>query len=698
MLVLLLKVRKDKVVERKNNMSKYNLTDILNEYVGGSRHGTINISYRDLQDAMDKIEADGDFVVRELSGPSGDGKVNREFEVVFIGAARGDNKQEEAGFTVYDYKFGFDPASENNFDEVLPFSIGGSNKEAALKIAKYLLGNRVQGYMARDKDILKNFDPKDINDVLFSFESNTDEEGEFKTSMGFNEENVGKDLAKADEVIKIIKMMNPDVRADLLMRIARMGQKKINEGDLVYLNDGDLDFIKSIVARMEYDKDPIEADEFSRLKQILQSTIREMDENRRVKNPVGMGQLYVQPSVQKEVKRQLDAYDKGDIDINDLVQGIEDIIFGHVKAPTDEVMGIDRLGREKPETEPTDLSRAKMKLREDMRRFRNAVKDVSGISDEDKEELARTLARFSLTNFTKSDKGDVFFHDKNTIQQLGKRSKAYADKIGISSNTPYFNSIEYYEKQQFSQVKDFIKNRLQVARLGLKAVMSGAYTDEEVAVYKPLLQDQVAMLMQLDDMDNNALEDLFRRNPSTDKEWQELFRRHPKGNLDKKFKFKTDTDIKSINSKKPNITADDEIDAELGNALANLDRDEDYERLMKAVEKLRDKGKDDEAFSLQRRGERMYGRRRGRDGRYYDEERIDEGFVKQMYTILSDYGSPMEINTYMDSLGNEFRLSPDSKDKYDDFSEDDWVEDFRVYIDDKSLQEHFRRFNIKKYS
>ena len=579
-------------------MSKYNLTDILNEYVGGSRHGTINISYRDLQDAMDKIEADGDFVVRELSGPSGDGKVNREFEVVFIGAARGDNKQEEAGFTVYDYKFGFDPASENNFDEVLPFSIGGNNKEAALKIAKYLLGNRVQGYMANDKEILRNFDPKDINDVLFSFESNTDEDGEFKTSMGFNEDmppkgtdKITKDLVKADEVIKMIKMMNPDVKTDLLMRIARMGQK------------------------------------------------------------------------------------------------LEDV---------DEVMGIDRLGREKPETEPTDLSRAKMKLREDMRRFRNAVKDVSGISDEDKEELARTLARFSLTNFKQSDKGDVFFHDENTIQQLGKRSKAYADKIGISSNTPYYNSIEYYEKQQFSQVKDFIKNRLQVARLGLKAVMSGAYTDEEVAVYKPLLQDQVAMLMKLDDMDNNALEDLFRRNPSTDKEWQELFRRHPKGNLDKQFKFKTDTDIKSINSKKPNITADDEIDAELGNALANLDRDEDYERLMKAVEKLRDKGKDDEAFALQRRGDRMYGR--GRDGRYYDEERIDEGFVKQMYTILSDYGSPMEINTYMDSLGNEFRLSPDSKDKYDDFSEDDWVEDFRVYVDDKSLQEHFRRFNIKKYS
>jgi len=206
-------------------MSKYNLTDILNEYVGGSRHGTINISYRDLQDAMDQVEANGDFIVRELPGPSGDGKTNREFEVVFIGGVKGDNKQEELGFTVYDYKFGFDPASQNNFDEVLPFSIGGSNKEAALKIAKYLLGNRVQGYMAKDKEILRNFDPKDLNDVLF------------KGSGGRIDENIPpsrddkmmKDLAKADEVIKMIKMMNPDVREDLLIRIARMGQGRMDE-------------------------------------------------------------------------------------------------------------------------------------------------------------------------------------------------------------------------------------------------------------------------------------------------------------------------------------------------------------------------------------------------------------------------------------------------------------------------------------
>ena len=64
------------------------------------------------------------------------------------------------------------------------------------------------------------------------------------------------------------------------------------------------------------------------------------------------------------------------------------------------------------------------------------------------------LYKFNGENFVKLPQN---FHDENTIQQLGKRSKAYADKIVISSNTPYFNSIEYYEKQQFSQVKDFIK-------------------------------------------------------------------------------------------------------------------------------------------------------------------------------------------------------------------------------------------------
>ena len=98
----------------------------------------------------------------------------------------GGNKQER-GFTVYDYKFGFDPGSEDKFMNEYPFSVGGND----LKLAMELI----------------------------------DGVEEYKFEENINEENVIKDLAQADEVIKMIKMMNPDVRQDLLMRIARMGQK-----------------------------------------------------------------------------------------------------------------------------------------------------------------------------------------------------------------------------------------------------------------------------------------------------------------------------------------------------------------------------------------------------------------------------------------------------------------------------------------
>ena len=61
----------------------------------------------------------------------------------------------------------------------------------------------------------------------------------------------------------------------------------------------------------------------------------DLKRNRLVKdNPEGMGQLKdVQPAVQREVKFHLDANDKGNIDVDDMIQAIEDIIFGDVKAP-----------------------------------------------------------------------------------------------------------------------------------------------------------------------------------------------------------------------------------------------------------------------------------------------------------------------------------------------------------------------------
>ena len=278
-------------------MSKYNLQDILNEYVGGSRHGTIKISYRDLVDAMDTIEKQGDFIVRELPGPSGDGKTNREFEVVYIGNARRKGK-EEGGFTVYDYKFGFDPGDEMHFDEEYEFSIGGNNKRNALILARDLLGPAVKGYFGDDQKIVNSYTPQMANDVIMSLDRNMDDEGEMtdyaadveidsideaNTSKLTDEEkkelkfhldqfkkgNIDREdimnvldqfgLTEMDdprvnpdyneeeeEIIKNIERMNPEVKKKFLRKLADMGKGKLDEGDL-FSSEFDRQELKTII-------------------------------------------------------------------------------------------------------------------------------------------------------------------------------------------------------------------------------------------------------------------------------------------------------------------------------------------------------------------------------------------------------------------------------------------------------------------
>ena len=115
-------------------MSKYNLSDILNEYIGGGRIGTLRTTAKHIIDKMDELEEEGEVVVRELQGPSGDGKVNMEFEVVDREfAVPGGNKQER-GFTVYDYKFGFVPRDPVHVDVEYDYSIGGNDIRLAMDL------------------------------------------------------------------------------------------------------------------------------------------------------------------------------------------------------------------------------------------------------------------------------------------------------------------------------------------------------------------------------------------------------------------------------------------------------------------------------------------------------------------------------------------------------------------------------------
>ena len=132
-------------------MSKYQLTDLLNEITGTGRIGTYIDTYRGLVNKIDDLKEKG-IRVKEL-GMSGDGKTPFEFEVY-----PGDKDE---AFSVYPYKF--DP-SEGDDMEIHRFSIGG--KPVAIRAAKELLGDGAMSN-AEVKDGLKYLD--DAGDDTSSF-------------------------------------------------------------------------------------------------------------------------------------------------------------------------------------------------------------------------------------------------------------------------------------------------------------------------------------------------------------------------------------------------------------------------------------------------------------------------------------------------------------------------------------------------
>ena len=62
-----------------------------------------------------------------------------------------------------------------------------------------------------------------------------------------------------------------------------------------------------------------------------------------------------------------------------------------------------------------------------------------------------------------------------------------------------------------------------------------------------------------------------------------------------------------------------------------------------------------------------------------------------MEELLADYGSEQEIAKYIEALNND----PDQY-AYTDFSDDDFIEDFREYLNHNSLDESISHF--KKYA
>jgi len=78
--------------------------------------------------------------------------------------------------------------------------------------------------------------------------------------------------------------------------------------------------------------------------------------------------------------------------------------------------------------------------------------------------------------------------------------------------------------------------------------------------------------------------------------------------------------------------------------------------------------------------------------KYLNEKEDQHG---NLFQALANLGSEMEIQQYLDSVSRDMLRTPGQND-YKGWTEDDYIEDFKNYIADKALQEHFGRF-LKDY-
>tara|TARA_R110000803_G_scaffold64319_3_gene125308 strand:+ start:284 stop:778 length:495 start_codon:yes stop_codon:yes gene_type:complete len=161
-------------------MSKYNLIDIhediLKESMG--RGGTITDSFYNIANIADELDGNNEgkdtypIEVKRL-GPSGDDKVTEEIVIRF-----GEGSKDY--FSIYDYKFGEDPTSEDNYQKEYPFSIGiPTGGKDSLRYAMKL-GFKVDGMPKSDdemgddekEDFYLNIDSvdDDMNEVKAHFD------------------------------------------------------------------------------------------------------------------------------------------------------------------------------------------------------------------------------------------------------------------------------------------------------------------------------------------------------------------------------------------------------------------------------------------------------------------------------------------------------------------------------------------------
>ena len=143
--------------------------------------------------------------------------------------------------------------------------------------------------------------------------------------------------------------------------------------------------------------------------------------------------------------------------------------------------------------------------------------------------------------------------------------------------------------------------------------------------------------------------------------------------------------------KSGNIDGDDLVQAIEEIVFGRDSMEESFDSLAKKLDKQKGIDKDEAAkIAGSIAAKKAAGAGKGPTAK--QKKRMSEGMLKDVVlAIIKDTNATNpEVQAYIDSLTNDIKLN--GKEAYADYEIDDYIEDFKNYIADKSLQEHFKRF------
>ena len=155
----------------------------------------------------------------------------------------------------------------------------------------------------------------------------------------------------------------------------------------------------------------------------------------------------------------------------------------------------------------------------------------------------------------------------------------------------------------------------------------------------------------------------------------------------------TSDDLGAYMASKMDLDEGDAVDLaiEASQEKAGIEVDESFNSLAKKLDKQKGIDKDEAAkIAGSIAAKKAAGAGKGPTAK--QKKRMSEGILKDVVlAIIKDTNATNpEVQMYIDSLTNDIKLN--GKEAYANYEIDDYIEDFKEYISNKALQEHFKRF------